>query len=230
MKRAIATIAVGLAATLMASAASAQATLNNVKQKGFLTCGSNPGLAGFGVPDAQGNWTGLDVDFCRALAAAIFNDPTKVRFIPLSAKDRFTALQSGEVDVLVRNSTWTMSRDTQLGLDFPAVNYYDGQGFMVRKKLGVSSAKELNGATICTQQGTTTELNLADFFRSNNIKYEVVAFATADETSHWLGGRRVKVNSLSPASSRLSATARHFSRHLRRNALRRSATSFGVAA
>src|SRR3954466_16413803 len=182
MKRAIATIAVGLAATLMASAASAQATLNNVKQKGFLVCGSNTALPGFGIPDAQGNWTGFDVDYCRALAAAIFNDPTKVRFIPLSAKDRFTALQSGEVDVLARNSTWTMSRDTQLGLDFVATNYYDGQGFMVRKKLGVASAKELSGASVCTQQGTTTELNLADFFRANNLKYEVVAFATADET------------------------------------------------
>ena len=182
MKRAIATIAAGLAATLMASAASAQATLNNVKQKGFLTCGANTGLAGFGVPDAQGNWTGLDVDLCRAIAAAVFNDPTKVRFIPLSAKDRFTALQSGEVDVLVRNTTWTMSRDTQLGLDFTGVNYYDGQGFLVRKKLGVASAKELNGASVCTQQGTTTELNLADFFRANNLKYEVVAFATAAET------------------------------------------------
>jgi len=182
MKRTIASIAFGLAASLAATAASAQATLNNVKQNGFLACGSNPALPGFGLPDAQGNWTGFDVDYCRAFAAAIFNDPTKVRFIPLSAKDRFTALQSGEIDVLVRNSTWTMSRDTQLGLDFPAVNYYDGQGFMVRKKLGVSSAKELDGATICTQQGTTTELNLADFFRSNNIKYEAVAFATADET------------------------------------------------
>jgi general L-amino acid transport system substrate-binding protein len=182
MKRMIATIAIGLAASLTASAASAQATLNNVKQKGFLTCGSNVGLAGFGVPDAQGNWTGLDVDLCRAIAAAIFNDPTKVRFIPLSAKDRFTALQSGEVDVLVRNTTWTMSRDTQLGLDFTGINYYDGQGFLVRKKLGVASAKELNGASVCTQQGTTTELNLADFFRANNLKYEVVAFATAAET------------------------------------------------
>src|SRR5918912_2349120 len=182
MKRAITTIAIGLAASLAASAAFAQATLNNVKQKGFLACGSNPGLAGFGVPDAQGNWTGFDVDYCRAVAAAIFNDPTKVRFIPLSAKDRFTALQSGEVDMLARNSTWTMSRDTQLGLDFPAVNYFDGQGFMVRKKLGVASAKELSGASVCTQQGTTTELNLADFFRANNLKYEVVAFATADET------------------------------------------------
>ena len=182
MKRTIATIALGLAASVAATGAYAQATLNAVKQKGFVQCGSNPGLAGFGVPDAQGNWTGLDVDFCRAIAAAIFNDPSKVRFIPLSAKDRFTALQSGEVDVLARNSTYTMSRDTQLGLEFPAVNYYDGQGFMVRKKLGVSSAKELNGASVCTQQGTTTELNLADYFRSTNMKYEVVAFATADET------------------------------------------------
>ena len=182
MKRSGVAIAFSVAASLAATAASAQATLNNVKQKGFLVCGSNPALPGFGIPDAQGNWTGFDIDYCRAYAAAIFNDPTKVRFIPLSGKDRFTALQSGEVDVLVRNSTWTMSRDTQLGLDFSAVNYYDGQGFMVRKKLGVSSAKELNGATICTQQGTTTELNLADFFRSQNHKYEVVAFATADET------------------------------------------------
>src|SRR3954462_13214224 len=182
MKRAIASIAFGLTASLLATAASAQATLNNIKQKGFLSCGSNVGLGGFGLPDPQGNWTGFDVDYCRAVAAAIFNDPTKVRFIPLSAKDRFTALQSGEVDVLARNSTYTMSRDTQLGLDFPAINYYDGQGFMVRKKLGVASAKELAGASVCTQQGTTTELNLADFFRANNLKYEVVAFATADET------------------------------------------------
>jgi general L-amino acid transport system substrate-binding protein len=171
-----------LGAGLLAGAASAQATLNNVKQKGYLQCGSNPALSGFGVPDARGNWTGFDVDYCRAIAAAIFNDPSKVRFIPLTAKDRFTALQSGEVDVLARNSTWTMSRDTQLSLDFPAVNYFDGQGFMVRKSVGVSSAKELTGASVCTQQGTTTELNLADFFRSNNLKYEVVAFATADET------------------------------------------------
>jgi general L-amino acid transport system substrate-binding protein len=180
-------LALGFGASLLgmgmlASGASAQQTLNNVKQKGYVQCGSNPGLAGFGVPDAQGNWTGFDVDFCRAVSAAIFNDPTKVRFIPLSAKDRFTALQSGEVDLLVRNSTLTMSRDTALGIVFTGVNYYDGQGFMVHKKLGVTSAKQLDGASICTQQGTTTELNLADFFRSNNLKYEVVAFATADET------------------------------------------------
>jgi general L-amino acid transport system substrate-binding protein len=183
MKKAIASIAFGLvAASVVATGASAQATLASVKQKGTLTCGSNTGLAGFGVPDAQGNWTGFDVDFCRAISAAIFDDPAKVRFIPLAAKDRFTALQSGEVDVLARNTTWTMSRDTQLGLEFAGVNYYDGQGFMVRKKLGVSSAKELNGASVCTQQGTTTELNLADYFRANNMKYEVVAFATSDET------------------------------------------------
>ena len=182
MKKAIASIAFGLvAASFAVTGASAQATLQSVKQKGYLVCGSNTGLAGFGLPDAQGNWTGLDVDYCRAIAAAIFDDPTKVRFIPLSAKDRFTALQSGEVDVLVRNSTDTMSRDTQLGLDFPAINYFDGQGFMVRKKLGVSSAKELNGASICTQQGTTTELNLADYFRANNMKYQLALFATADE-------------------------------------------------
>src|ERR687893_508800 len=137
MKKAIVPIAFGLTPSLFATGASAQATLAGVKQKGCRTCGSNTGLAGFGVPDAQGNWTGLDVEFWRAIAAAIFEDPTKVRFIPLAAKDRFTALQSGEVDVLARNSTATMSRDTQLGVDFPAINYFDGQGFTVRRTLGV---------------------------------------------------------------------------------------------
>lgn len=182
MKTIVAALTLALVASVLSGAAQAQSTLAGIKQKGFLTCGSNPGLAGFGVPDAQGRWTGLDVDFCKALAAAIFNDTSKIRFIPLSAKDRFTALQSGEVDVLSRNTTWSMSRDTSLGLDFPAVNFYDGQGFMVKKKLGVTSAKQLDGASVCTQQGTTTELNLADYFRANKMKYEVVAFATADET------------------------------------------------
>ena len=158
-----------------------QNPLNSVKQKGFLTCGASSGSIGFGMPDTRGNWTGFDVDFCRAIAAAIFDDPTKVRFIPLNAKDRFTALQAGEVDVLSRNSTHTMSRDTQLGLDFPVITYYDGQGFMVRRKLGVSSAKELNGKSICTQQGTTTEFNLADYFRANHMTYQATLFATADE-------------------------------------------------
>ena len=134
MKKFLVTLAAGAAAALVSSAASA-GTLDTVKQKGFLQCGSNTGLAGFGVPDDKGVWTGFDVDVCRAIAAAVFNDPTKVKFVPLSSKDRFTALQSGEVDVLVRNSTWTMSRDTALGLNFTGVNYYDGQGFMVRKKL-----------------------------------------------------------------------------------------------
>ena len=138
-------------------------------------------MAGFGLPDAQGKWTGLDVDVCRAIAAAIFNDPTKVKFVPLSAKDRFTALQSGEVDVLSRNTTWTISRDTSLGLNFTGVDYYDGQGFMVRKALKVNSALELNGASVCVQQGTTTELNLADYFRAHKMQVKTVTFATADE-------------------------------------------------
>ncbi|MGE3646078.1 MAG: amino acid ABC transporter substrate-binding protein [Beijerinckiaceae bacterium] len=155
-------------------------TLDTVKSRGTLSCGVNPGLAGFSIPDDKGNWTGIDADFCRAVAVAIFNDPKKIKFIPLSAKDRFTALQTGEIDVLARNGTWTMSREADLGLMWAGVNYYDGQAFMVRKKL-VTSALELSQATICVQQGTTTELNLADFFRANNMKYEVVAFATNAE-------------------------------------------------
>src|ERR1700742_5063266 len=178
MKKIAALIA--LAFVVVAQSASAQ-TLKTVKDRGILNCGANGTLAGFGLPDAQGNWTGLDVELCRAIAAAIFNDATKVKFVPLSAKDRFTALQSGEVDVLVRNTTWTSSRDSSLGLNFTGVNYYDGQGFMVRKALKVNSALELNGASICVQQGTTTELNLADYFRSHNMQLKSVTFATADE-------------------------------------------------
>ena len=162
-------------------AASAQSTLKAVKDRGILNCGANGTLAGFGLPDAQGNWTGLDVDVCRAVAAAIFDDATKVKFVPLSAKDRFTALQSGEVDMLARNTTWTSSRDSSLGLNFTGVDYYDGQGFMIRKALKVNSALELNGASICVQQGTTTELNLADYFRAHNMQLKTVTFATANE-------------------------------------------------
>jgi len=169
-----------LAAIFAAQGASAQ-TLKTVKDRGILNCGSNGTLAGFGLPDAQGKWTGLDVDFCRGLAAAIFGDANKVKFVPLSAKDRFTALQSGEVDVLARNTTWTSSRDTSLGLNFVGVNYYDGQGFMVRKALKVNSALELNGASVCVQQGTTTELNLSDFFRAHKMQAKTVTFATANE-------------------------------------------------
>ncbi|MGN6460720.1 MAG: amino acid ABC transporter substrate-binding protein [Pseudolabrys sp.] len=172
-----------LAAALMMTVQSASAqTLKTIKDRGTLICGVSQGLPGFSNPDDKGNWTGLDVDLCRALAAAIFNDPGKVKFTGLSAKDRFTALQSGEIDVLSRNSTWTLSRDSSLGLNFAGVNYYDGQGFMVRKALKVNSALELNGASVCTQTGTTTELNLADYFRAHKMKYEVTAFATADET------------------------------------------------
>jgi general L-amino acid transport system substrate-binding protein len=169
-----------LAVIAFAQSASAQ-TLKTVKERGMVNCGANGTLAGFGLPDAQGNWTGLDVDICRAIAAAVFNDAKKVKFVPLSAKDRFTALQSGEVDVLARNTTWTSSRDTSLGLNFTGVNYYDGQGFMVRKALKVNSALELNGASVCVQQGTTTELNLTDYFRSHNMQLKTVTFATADE-------------------------------------------------
>ncbi len=170
------------AATALAPAANAQTPLlTTMKNRGHLVCGVSPGLAGFGLPDAQGQWAGLDVDLCRGIAAAVFDDPMKVKFTPLSSKDRFTALQSGEVDLLSRTSTWTMARDTSLGLSFAGVNYYDGQAFLVKKTLGVDSALKLNGASICLQQGTTTELNVADYFRKNGIKYEPVTFDKGDE-------------------------------------------------
>ncbi|MDE2578584.1 MAG: amino acid ABC transporter substrate-binding protein [Hyphomicrobiales bacterium] len=171
-----------LFAVAFAAPSLAGPTLDQVKKRDSLVCGSNPGLAGFGLPDDKGQWTGFDVEFCRAVASAIFNDPKKVRFVPLTAKDRFTALQSGEIDVLSRNTTWTQSREVGQGFEFGPVTYYDGQGFLVRKKLNVSSALELSGASICVQQGTTSELNLADYFRTHDMKYEPVAFATADET------------------------------------------------
>src|SRR5918996_3785230 len=154
MKRVSLVVTLALAAGLSAQAASAQ-TLKTVKDRGMLSCGVSQGLPGFSTPDDKGNWTGLDVDICRAIAAAIFNDASKIKFVPLSAKDRFTALQSGEIDVLSRNTTWTLSRDTQLGLNFPAITYFDGQGFMVRKALGISSAKDLNGKSICVEPSTT---------------------------------------------------------------------------
>ena len=156
MKRNIFVLGVAFVLGCAVAPASAQ-TLKAVKDRGSLNCGVSQGLPGFSNPDDKGNWTGLDVEFCRAIAAAIFNDATKVKFVPLSASNRFTALQSSAIDVLARNSTWTSSRDTSLGLNFAAVNYYDGQGFMVRKALKVNSALELNGASICTQTGTTTE-------------------------------------------------------------------------
>src|ERR1700723_3202738 len=181
MKRVSLVLTRALSTAFWSQAAAAQ-TLKTVTDRGMLSCGVSQGLPGFSLPDDKGNWTGLDVDICRAVAAAIFNDPTKVKFVPLSAKDRFTALQSGEIDVLSRNTTWTLSRDTTLGANFTGVTYYDGQGFMVRKSLKVNSALELNSASVCVQTGTTTEQNLADFFKSNNMKYEVIAFGSADET------------------------------------------------
>ena len=168
-------------------------TLKAIKDRGHLVCGVSQGIAGFSAPQPNGDWAGFDVDFCRALAAAIFNDARKVTFMPLSASERFGALQSGTIDVLSRNSTWTLSRDAALGLTFTGVIYYDGQGFLVHKALKVNSALELNGASICTQTGTTTELNLADYFRSNKMKYEVVAFATIDETVQAYDGGRCDV-------------------------------------
>jgi general L-amino acid transport system substrate-binding protein len=180
MKRVSLVLTLAVAAGLSAHAASAQ-TLKTVKDRGMLSCGVSQGLPGFSSPDDKGNWTGLDVDVCRAISAAIFNDPTKIKFVPLSAKDRFTALQSGEIDVLSRNTTWTLSRDTSLGANFTGVIYYDGQGFLVKKALKVNSALELNSASVCVQTGTTTEQNLADYFKGNNMKYEVIAFGTADE-------------------------------------------------
>jgi general L-amino acid transport system substrate-binding protein len=170
--------AFGVAGALSANAG----TLDQVKARGQLICGANPGLAGFGLPDDQGVYKGLDVDECRAIAAAIFNDPNKVKFLPINAKDRPTILAAGEIDVLIRNTTWTLSRQTG-GMFFTGINFYDGQGFMVRKKLGVDSALKLDGASICVQQGTTTELNLADYFRANNMKFEAVVFATDEEAT-----------------------------------------------
>jgi general L-amino acid transport system substrate-binding protein len=170
-----------LLAVFAAAPAFAQSTLDAVKTKGYLQCGVNTGLAGFSQPDSKGVWRGIDVDLCRAVAAAVFGDASKVRYTPLTAQQRFTALQSGEVDILARNTTWTIVRDTSLGLNFVGVNYYDGQGFMVPKKLNVKSAKELNGATICVQPGTTTELNLADYFRANRMSFKPVVIEKLEE-------------------------------------------------
>jgi len=183
MNRLILVLALTIAGVLTVAPTQARAdsTLATVKARGVLNCGANGQLPGFGIPDAQGNWTGFDVDYCRAIAAAIFNDPTKVKFVPLTAKDRFTALQSGDIDVLIRNTSWISSRDTQFGLNATAANYFDGQGFIVRKVLKVNSALELGDASVCVQQGTTSELNLADYFRSNRMRLKTVTFATLDE-------------------------------------------------
>ncbi|RLA06480.1 MAG: amino acid ABC transporter substrate-binding protein [Gammaproteobacteria bacterium] len=156
-------------------------TLENVKKQGFMKCGVSTGLTGFAEMGADKKWTGLDVDTCRAVAAAVFGDINKVKIVPLTAKERFTALQSGEIDMLARNTTWTQSRDTSLGVNFAGVNYYDGQGFLVSKKSGIKGAKELDGASVCITAGTTTEMNLADYFKTNNMKYKPISYDTADQ-------------------------------------------------
>jgi general L-amino acid transport system substrate-binding protein len=170
-----------LALIAAVSTAASAGTLKTVRDRGHLVCGVSEGLPGFSAKDAKGQWSGLDVDFCRALAAAIFNDVTKVEFVPLSADDRFAALPAQKIDVLSRNSTWTMERETELGVLFTAVNYYDGQGFMVRKTLNIDSARQLGDKSICVKSGTTTELNLADYFRNNLLSYKATTFSTAEE-------------------------------------------------
>jgi general L-amino acid transport system substrate-binding protein len=185
-----AAVAIGALAALPAVAQQPQGTFDVVKARGLLICGVNTGLGGFAAPDSQGVWRGLDVDYCRAVAAAMFGDASKVRYVPTTAQNRFTALQSGEVDLLARNTTWTLSRDTSLGLDFGAINFYDGQGFMVKKALGVKSAKELNGATVCVQPGTTTEQNLTDYFRANNMRFTPVVIERIEEVNQaYVAGR-----------------------------------------
>jgi general L-amino acid transport system substrate-binding protein len=176
MKKTLVNLALAAGVAFAASPALANKTLESIKSKGTLSCGVNAGLGGFGIADSGGKWTGFDVDFCRAVAAAALGDANKVRYVPLSAAQRFTALQSGEIDLLSRNTTWTMSRDTQLGLTFGVTTFYDGQGFLIPKKLNVKSAKQLKGATICVQSGTTTERNLADYFRANKLQYKPVVF------------------------------------------------------
>ena len=176
-----------LTAAALAGGVASAATLDDVKARGTLNCGVSTGVPGFAAPDANGEWQGVDVAVCRAVAAAVLNDPTAVEFVPTTGKTRFTALASGEIDMLARNTTWTFSRDTDLKFDFVGVNYYDGQGFIVPKALGVTSAKDLDGATVCIQTGTTTELNLADFFRINGISYEPVPIETnAEAQQHYL--------------------------------------------
>src|SRR6187455_3553124 len=182
--------AVGLATVLASGGALAGKDLDAIKARGAVICGVPTGIAGFAVADSQGKWVGLDVDVCRAVSAAIFGEPEKVKYVPLTSQQRFTALQSGEVDLLSNNTTITLQRDTALGLDFTAITYYDGQGFMVNKKLGVKSAKELGGATVCVAPGTTTELNLADYFRTNKMTFKPVVIEKVDEIrSAFFSGR-----------------------------------------
>jgi len=204
MKLSRLTVLVMILSLLAAGVAFAGKDLDAVKKKGFIQAGVNGGVFGFGMPDSKGVWKGLDVDTARAVAAAIFGDSNKVKFTPLTAQQRFTALQSGEIDVLTRNATRTLSRDTQLGLNFVTVNYYDGQGFMIPNKLGVKSAKELDGATVCVLPGTTTEQNAADFFRSNDMKWNPVVIESTSELAKTFFAGRCDV--LTSDASQLAGT------------------------
>lgn len=181
--RIIKTLTVATAITAWLAGSALASTLDSVKEKGYVNIGVSGKVVGFSAPDAKGEWTGIDVDYGRAIAAAIFNDPGKARFTPVAFKEAFTALQSGEIDVLSRNTTWTYQRDTKLGLEFVGTIFYDGQGFLVKKSLGVKSAKELNGASICTQAGTTTELNISDYFTANKMTFKPVVYESADEAT-----------------------------------------------
>ena len=175
---------------MVAGSAWGQSTLDTVRSRGAVLCGVNTGLAGFSQPDSKGVWKGIDVDLCRAVAATVFGDASKARFVPATTQQRFTQLQSGEVDVLSRNTTWSFQRDTALGFNFAGINFFDGQGFMVWRKLNVKSAKQLNGATICVQPGTTTELNLADYFRANRMTFKPVVIDKLEEvTNAYFAGR-----------------------------------------
>lgn len=179
--------------TFASSQALAASTLDTVKDRGHLQCGVTNGLPGFSQPDENGNWTGIDVDTCRAVAAAVLGDGKAVEFTPLTAKERFTALQSGEIDMLSRNTTWTLTRDASLGLNFAGVNYYDGQGFLINKGIGVDDASQLSGATICIQSGTTTELNLSDYFRAKGMEFKPIVFDTSEQTVQGFSAGRCDV-------------------------------------
>jgi general L-amino acid transport system substrate-binding protein len=196
-----------IAAVCAAGSAQAGPTLDKTRRADALACGVTTGVAGFSVPDSRGQWTGIDVDVCRGIAAAVLGDAQKVRFVPLTAQQRFTALQSGEVDILARVTTWNLSRDTQLGLAFGPITVYDGQSFLVPKSLGVKSAKELNGATVCVQPGTTTELNLADYFRANNMQFKPVVIEKLDEVeAAFFAGRCDVYTSYSAGLASIRAT------------------------
>jgi general L-amino acid transport system substrate-binding protein len=188
MKLALALVAA--ATTVVVMPAHAGKDLDAIKKRGELVCGVNTGLAGFSAADSQGKWSGMDVDVCRSVAAAILSNPDKVRYVPLTAQQRFTALTNGEIDLLARNTTWTLTRDASLGLSFTGVNFYDGQGFMVPKKLKVTSAKKLKGATVCVQSGTTTELNLSDYSRANKLDLKPIVFEKVEAaTAAYVAGR-----------------------------------------